>query len=128
MVVGMFAEFKVSNKFSIQPELLYSRQGAKVGSKKLNYINVPVLVKFYPINKFSIEAGPQVGYLLSIKGGTLSKSDYKKIDLSAVMGFNYQLNDEIGIGARYNLGLKDITKTSGKHKNAMFQFLLTYKF
>jgi len=130
MTVGMFAEFKMSEKFSIQPELLYSRQGAKIGSDKLklSYINLPVLAKFYPISKISIEAGPQFGYLISKSGGTLSKSNYKKIDLSAVVGLNYQISNKIGIGARYNLGLKDITKTSGKHKNSVFQFLLSYKF
>ncbi len=130
MAIGAYAEFKISDKFSIQPELLYSKQGAKFGSNKLklNYINVPVLAKFSLINKISIEAGPQVGYLLSKSEGTLAKSNYKKLDLSAVIGLNYQISKTIGIGARYNLGLKDITKAPGKHKNKVFQFLLSYRF
>lgn len=130
MVAGGFAEFKMSDKFSIRPELLYSRQGEKVGSDKikLNYINAPILAKFYPVNRFSIEAGPQVGFLLNKKGGSLAKSDYRKLDLSAAFGVGYRLIDNLEIGARYNLGLRDITKTAGKHKNSVFQFSLGYKF
>lgn len=130
MTVGGFVEFKISDKFSIQPEVLYSRQGVKIGSEKikLNYINLPVVAKFYPVKGLSIEAGNQLGYLLNTKGGNLAKSDYRKVDLSAVMGLGYQITNNLEIGARYNLGLRDITKTAGKTKNSVFQFSLAYRF
>ena len=74
---GGFAELKLSDKFSIQPEVLYSLQGAKFKetgdsySYKENinasYLNVPVLAKYYVIDKLSVEAGPQIGFLLSAK-------------------------------------------------------------
>ena len=83
--VGGFVEIKLSEKFSIQPELLYSSQGAKLenigdyvddvfytGDIKFNfsYINVPVMFKYYVAEKFSIEAGPQIGFLVSAKTKT----------------------------------------------------------
>lgn len=96
--LGFIAEIKVSEKFSVQPELLYSMQGssfkmndffydeesdmgfdAKVdGLIKLGYINIPVLAKYYVTPKFSVLAGPQLGVLLSSK---------MKIDFTADAGF-----------------------------------------
>src|SRR5690606_396714 len=59
---GLVAEIKAFPNMSIQPELLYSSQGADVdgiGDFNLDYISVPVLAKFYVISdKLSFEAGP----------------------------------------------------------------------
>jgi hypothetical protein len=46
--LGGFAQFKMNDKFAIQPELLYSAQGAKndFGTLNLNYINIPVMAKY----------------------------------------------------------------------------------
>jgi opacity protein-like surface antigen len=43
--VGAFADWEITNAFSIQSELNYSQMGAKVGSQKetLDYIAIPVL-------------------------------------------------------------------------------------
>lgn len=79
--VGGFAEFKLSEKFAFQPELMYSAQGGKesyteaydfmtVSSEatyKLSYINLPLMLKYYATPKLSVEFGPQVGFLLSAK-------------------------------------------------------------
>jgi hypothetical protein len=67
--VGGFAEIKISNKFAVQAELLYSEQGAKDKFSenffsysfkredviKLNYLNLPVIAKFYATEKFYVE-------------------------------------------------------------------------
>jgi hypothetical protein len=80
--VGGFAEFKLSEKFAFQPELLYSVQGLKESTTetvegyladakmttKLGYINVPLMIKYYATPKFNLEFGPQIGFLLSAKG------------------------------------------------------------
>lgn len=83
--VGGIAEFKLSDNFAIQPELMYSLQGAKSetsGSEttggftssfsgeskvKLGYLNIPVLAKYYVAEGFSLQAGPQLGLLLNAK-------------------------------------------------------------
>ena len=68
--VGAVAEIGISEKFSFQPELLYSSQGAKAeesGFKatiKLDYLNLPLIAKYYVAEGFSVEAGPQIGFLL----------------------------------------------------------------
>ena len=51
---GVFMNAPISSEFSIQPEVVYSQQGAKfkdmgnVTDRKLNlgYINVPVMVQY----------------------------------------------------------------------------------
>jgi len=130
MVAGIFMEKKLSDRFSIRPEALFSTQGAKIGSQKtkLKYINIPVLAKIYPTERFSVEFGPQVGYLLGKKGGNLRKKDYRKLDYSLALGTGFHISDNLELGARYNLGLRDITKTPGKIKNSVFQFTVSYKF
>ena len=71
--VGGFAEIKIIERLSIQPEVLFSTQGAKLEDglddfdAKLNYINIPVLAKFYVTKQFTVEAGPQLGFLVSAK-------------------------------------------------------------
>ncbi len=155
--VGGLVEIKVSDKFFIQPELLFSAQGAKeeysetfngttinYDSKlNLSYLNIPVMAKFYVADKFSLEAGPQVGFLLSAKAnseatdGTNSSSseeDVKDSFESTDFGFNfgagYDFTTNLSAGVRYNLGLSNIAKDSGNDeiKNTVLSVSLAYKF
>ena len=115
---GAVVEIPVSEKFSIQPELLYSAQGAKFSEDgmdidlKLNYINLPVLAKFYVADGFSIEAGPQFGILLDaeVEGDGMSldiKDNVTSLDIGVDFGLGYKLDNGLNFGARYNLGLTD---------------------
>ncbi|PKV51664.1 outer membrane protein with beta-barrel domain [Aquimarina sp. MAR_2010_214] len=130
---GVFSQYRLSEKLAIRSEILYSAQGAKSkissGKIKLNYINVlPAMIKFYPIKKLNLEAGPHVGYLLSGKGAGFVKSNFKKIDYGVALGIGYSLTDNLEVGIRYNLGLVDITKVSTtSFKNSVFQAGLAYK-
>jgi opacity protein-like surface antigen len=143
--VGGFAEIHVVEKFFIQPELLYSTQGTKVDGPfgndsdvKLNYLNIPVLAKYYFIeNKFSVEAGPQLGILLSAKS---DGSDIKDFTRSTDLGFNigagYNFTDNLSVGLRYTIGLsplsdKDIDNADDYYdsaKNSNLALSLAYKF
>ncbi|TDS56631.1 porin family protein [Myroides indicus] len=72
--IGGVMEIFVNNNFSIQPELMYSSQGAREkedtpfarfeAKMKINYINVSVMFKYYVRNGFSIQAGPQIGFVV----------------------------------------------------------------
>src|SRR5690606_35993703 len=68
--VGAFAEIMFTDQFAIQPEVLYSAQGAKseeMGTDikvKADYINIPIMAKYYVIDNLAIEAGPYVGFLM----------------------------------------------------------------
>jgi hypothetical protein len=114
---GLVAEIIVNDKFSIQPELLYSGQGASDtstggGRIKLDYITLPVLGKFPIAKNLSLETGPQIGFLVSGKEKTNDSNETipntKTIDFGLNAGLNYELNNGVFFQARYNLGLTDI--------------------
>ncbi|PWA05429.1 porin family protein [Flavobacterium psychrotolerans] len=138
--VGGFAEFKVSDKFAVQPELLYSAQGAKFDGGKMNlsYINIPVMAKYYVADAFSLEAGPQIGFLMSAKvkadgGGSADvKEFFKSTDFGVNFGAGYEFTENLSAGLRYNLGLAQVQKElatgeSASH-NSVIQISLGYKF
>jgi len=156
--LGAVAEISISEKFSVQPELLYSSQGAKseyietfegetFSAKeeiKVDYISIPIMAKYYVGNGFSIEAGPQVSFLTSSKFeydysfGGISESgseDYKDftkgIDFGLGFGAGYKMDSGLNFSARYNLGLSNINddpEDDSNIKNNVFQLSVGYFF
>ncbi len=134
--IGAFAEFKISDKFAIQPELIYSVQGASSdgnGDLNLNYINIPVMAKYYVAKSFSLEAGPQIGFLVSAKAdGEDFKDFFESVDFGLNLGAGYDFTDKFSAGLRYNFGLTNIAKTElGDNtdiKNGVFSISVGYKF
>lgn len=149
--IAGFVDIKISDKFSIQPELLYSTQGTKlnwlsdgvtINSFKLAYINIPVMAKYYATEKFCLEVGPQIGFLTSAKvngtsdGTTVdvdAKRFYNSTDFGINIGAGYDLTKKISAGIRYNLGLSNIgsnefVSDGDKITNSVFSLSLGYKF
>ncbi|RAR51033.1 porin family protein [Flavobacterium lacus] len=128
---GALLEVKVFENFSIQPELLYSSQGAKVNEENVkdinfNYITVPVLAKFYLISeKLSVEAGPQFSFLIDDNVGDQFESE--SFDFAAVGGLGFQFTENFFAQARYVAGLTDTTKDA-EVKNRVIQVSLGYRF
>ena len=135
---GGVVEFSVSETFSIQPELLYSAQGTSDSEFKLNldYINLPIMAKYYVTEGLSLEAGPQIGFLIKAEAGTDDvsvdvKDDFKSIDFGFNFGTGYKLESGLNFAARYNLGLSDISddnESNIKVKNSVFQLSVGYTF
>ncbi|WP_370476568.1 porin family protein [Tamlana flava] len=149
--LGVVAEVTLSDIFSIQPELLYSSQGSKYSYKdefgreeekyKLDYLNLPIIVKYYPTDGLSLEAGPQIGFNLNakveydynydgfIESGEEDIDDIKEIDFGLNFGVGYKLDNGLNFGARYNLGLSNIIDdTDFEWNNSVFQFYVGYFF
>ena len=155
---GAIAEIIISDEFSFQPELLYSSQGAKSDRSeilddatfrysyvKLEYINVPLMAKFYVVEGLSLQAGPQVGFLITadrefektVNGETETGAEdiidkIKGIDFGLNFGLGYQLASGIFLDARYNLGLSYINDFEGadelKNQNQVIQVSVGYLF
>lgn len=143
---GAFALFKVT-KFAIQPELLFSQQGSTVevnGSDleaNFDYINVPILLKFYLAAGLNLQAGPQFGFVSKaeveefvngVSGATTVvdvKDDLKGGDVSLALGAGWDLPFGLTIDARYNLGLSEINDGTSRPeaKNQVFQLSLGLK-
>ena len=134
---GVMAEWQISDKFALQPEIVYSGQGSDInieseGRISLNYLNVPIMGKYYVIKGLSIEAGPQIGFLLSTKGGSVNYKDFlKTTDYGVNFGVGYKLNNGLNFTARYNLGVSNINNVDGftdKNRNGVFQLSIGYFF
>lgn len=142
LYVGVTATIPVSEEFSVQPELIYNQLGAKTNlydfggiignvstTTKLDYISLPVMLQYNFPSNFYVELGPEFSYMISAKQG-LSTSiispstdinmDYlNRLNVGAGFGAGYNLNKNIGINARYTLGLTGL----GKDGNVTDYFL-----
>ena len=133
---GAFAEIKLLPNFSLQPEALFTSQGAEVegvGDFNLDYISVPVLAKFYLItDRLSIEAGPQFSFLVDDSAEAFDSAvdgdpDTKSFDFALAGGLGLKIAGGLSAHARYTIGLTEISRDA-EAKNAVFQVGLGYQF
>ena len=139
---GFLSHIHITPAFSLQPEVVYSSQGAKYPyidnqdlKRKLEYINIPVLLQYNFDNGFRLQGGPQIGFLVSAKDklgdGEISSGtdNYKTIDFSIPLGFSYLSYSGLGVDARYNLGITNVVDGSSTNvRNSVLQFGLFYLF
>lgn len=93
----------------------------------MNYIDVPIILKYYVIPSLSIDFGPQVGFNVYSKmtlgeayGKDVAgkydketidlKDDTKSVDFGLGLGASYNLTDNAFVQARYTLGLTNVIK------------------
>ncbi|HEY9168136.1 MAG TPA: porin family protein [Lutibacter sp.] len=122
--VGVLVEIPFGNKFSLQPEILYSTQGVKgempmyydfiypggpapqpvMGEYKLDYIQIPVLAKIYVVKNFSLEIGPSFNFLVNdelIYNSWTSTDIGKSFEFSGIVGLSYKIKNGFFANARY---------------------------
>jgi hypothetical protein len=133
--LGGLAHIHIAPHFALQPELVFSGQGAKYSGieYKMNYVNIPVLLQFMAGGGFRLQTGPQLGILASAKGesgGTTVdiKDQFKTVDLAWSFGAGYLTPVGFGIDARYNLGLSNVADDGGSDvKNNVIQLGVFYQ-
>lgn len=128
--------------FSIQPELLYVQKGSKVMqsgintvfTSRLHYLDLPILARIHT-GGFFVEAGPQLGYLLSQEGrftGAAQSVTYQRLDFGYIAGVGYQLKSGPNAGLRFNGGLSDLFDEviggTVNPRNSSFQAYVGYLF
>ncbi|MFT3793945.1 porin family protein [Flavobacterium sp.] len=129
---GALAELKLPGRFALQPELLYSSQGAEVESAafkdiQYDYITVPVMLKYYLIpDLFNIELGPQFSFLIN-DNQDFDVEDSSTFDFAALGGVGVDLGQHFFVQGRYVLGLTDAS-SNADIKNRVIQLSLGYKF
>lgn len=94
--VGGFADFNVSEKFNIQPELLYGKIGEGDG------IIVPIMAKYYASEKLNIQAGPYFDIATESV-----PDDFTGFGISLGAGLGYDIDDNFSLVARYTFQLND---------------------
>ncbi|MEM9000100.1 MAG: porin family protein [Bacteroidota bacterium] len=125
--VGALVDFKLSDKFRLQPEALYSIEGAD--DADITYVDLPVMLKYYVVEGFNIQAGPELGILVDAEGGT---DGLKSTNFSLNVGAAYDLPLGLFFDARYSFGLSDILDLTDQFgselKTKGFQLGIGYKF
>ncbi|MFL9830924.1 porin family protein [Flavobacterium sp. ST-87] len=122
---GLVSEIKLFDSFAIQPELLYSTQGASYKDavnefkNELGYLSIPVLAKFYLSESLSLEVGPQASFLLSERND-FDVEDAKTFEFAVAGGLGLNITKNLFIQARYGLGLTEVSKEADI-KNSTFQ-------
>ncbi|WP_016989537.1 porin family protein [Flavobacterium sp. ACAM 123] len=122
---GLVAEIKLVDSFSIQPELLYSTQGATYKNvveefrNELGYLAIPVMAKIYLNKSVSLELGPQASFLLSERNN-FDVRDANTFDFAANAGLGLKITKSFFVAGRYSLGLTDVS-TSAETKNSVVQ-------
>ena len=149
---GVFMEYHFNDKVSIAPEVTFASQGGKfkmaqdvfgidvtsLGLKDVdvtyntNYVNVPVMFKFYATPSFSIDLGPQVGFnvysKVSGEGKALDLKDgTKTVDVGVGLGATYFLTENVFVQGRYTMGFTNAFE-KGEAKNGNIQLAFGYKF
>ena len=160
---GIMAEIPLAKNFSVQPEVLYSQQGMKFSYSdidvanssyestiNLNYLNIPVMLKYYVLKGLSVQAGPQIGILLKSNNKyqdnflgydnheNYNLSDYTNaFDTSVNLGVGYQFKDKFYVDLRYNISYSDVFKEANSNgnyvinsdmRNRVFQITIGYFF
>ena len=139
--LGAFAAIRMGN-IAIQPEILYSQQGAKFNHDDidLNYVNVPLMFKYYVINGLNIQVGPQFGFVVDDNLGKVFTGinegvKAKDFDVSGLVGVGLDLPFGIRLDGRYNFGLNDAIKSTSENvnfvnpgKNSVFTVSVGYSF
>lgn len=135
--IGVLMEIPLIKNLALQPELVYSLQGSQKRESfvdgldtkaDFHYLNVPIVAKYYAIDGFSFNAGPQIGVLMSanqestvhsyIHGMVTRKGSIKNnmspIDVAITMGAEYRFAFGVLIQVRYNIGVTNIKKSSSE--------------
>lgn len=128
--IGLLAEVKLGERFSLQPEVLYSTQGAKYDAigvvndftNDIGYLSIPVMAKINLNNTFSLEFGPQASFLMSKKNEVSINSikNQKDIDFGAGAGLGIRVTKSLFLQGRYVVGLSEISPEA-KVKNSVVQ-------
>ena len=122
----MFAEFLLSEKFSIQPEFHYS--SVTEDGESVDNLILPVFLKYYITEKFNVMSGLQFDYFTEKDLGDIKR-----------FGLGYDITDSILISSRYSFGITNRIDTSEfiddfidlsdlSAKTNIFQIGLGYRF
>ena len=139
--LGLLGHIHLSKHFAMQPELVYSQQGAKYTTSgvetkiDLGYINIPVMFQYMFDNGFRIQAGPQLGIMVNAESETNGvetelNDNLAAIDFALGAGLGWiHVPSGFGVDARYNFGITNINENSSvKSSNRGFQLGVFYQF
>lgn len=144
---GGLLQLPLGNVIALQPEVLFSQKGYHAkGSdgltgydyrEKVNYLDIPLLLKINLSKELGIVGGPQYSYLLSSKttfnSGSVTymqtvkneNDNIRKNTFGGVLGLDINLDHNFFLQGRYTIDFKnnngDGTSSTPAYKNQVFQ-------
>lgn len=131
--LGLLAEAPLSDHVSLQPEVYYSAQGFDITDEpdtpgaqfQVDYIQVPVLLKFYIADGLNIQAGPQFGFKVNEEidfdptedGGDFDTDSINGFDLQGAAGLEYKFPSGFFIQGRYSYGFSEMIEDVDLHNS-----------
>lgn len=154
---GLSADIPVSDVFDLESGLYYSQKGVRLKARLLetglinlnanlinhmNYITIPVLLKFKPADGLNLVAGLNSSYLVSnqleARAGILGISvgekfdinnTFRELDLGLTAGVGYEFQNGFNLRATYEYGLSRLDDTINANLyNRGFSATVGYKF
>lgn len=135
--LGLLAEAPLSDHVSLQPEVYYSGQGFDVDNAqfKVDYIQVPLLLKFYIADGLNIQAGPQFGFKVNEEfdfdpnedSGSFDTDSVNDFDFQGAAGVEYKFPSGFFIQGRYSYGFSEMVEDVDVH-NSVFSAGLGFMF
>jgi hypothetical protein len=122
---GIYLHNKINNTWSIQPEIIFSGEGATYnveGESKtlaLHFISVPIMFQFYASRNIIMEAGPQFSIMTDAqsKGGGEHlnvKRSFRNEEFGLSGGLVVQCSPNLAVYGRYNANFTDVTRYDGE--------------
>jgi len=118
---GIFVNEDLSDKFFLQPELLYSIKGAKFPEYffpadmdfTFYYVSMPILFGWKPADHLSLLVGPEISYLTDYKfvinEQPIAGSDgFAEWDVSLDLGVAYAITKKLSVELRFVYGLTNV--------------------
>lgn len=127
--LGGFLEFGLGDRFGLQPEVLFNQINTRrdttfssvftpnFSDVKLNYLSIPILLNYKVGNVLSLQAGPQVGILMSQDKTLLRNGQdaFKDGEFSMAGGAQLKFS-KIRLQGRYVVGLNDVSDLGDQNK------------
>ncbi len=133
---GGFLSAPISDKWDLYTGLEYSRKGEK-GTRnevdivrKINYIDIPVMLAYRPSENVGLFFGPQIGFLVAgnfeVDGEENDVTDQlNQTDVSVVAGVFIPVSEKVWFDIRYQAGFSNfIAEGDARASNNMFQISL----
>jgi|GEM_PF-4000210 len=97
--------------------------------KRLEFLELPVLLNYKMLPKHQLQMGAKISYLLPIHMGNGKRNPadlgFNSWSSAAVLGYHYQLNEQLKLGLQCNLAFANLAKNSRQKAHQANQELST---
>lgn len=141
LTVGALMIVPLTGDFYLQPEYLYSQRGGEVTDPEIqydiDYFSLPVLLRWEPLDKFSVLAGPEFGLVINAQEETAGDKnsiihDVEQRHLGATFEVGYRILGPLTVAARFMHGISHVGLREGtaiqEFKYELFQVSAVYIF